>query len=65
MTREEKTQYALILSKIAMEGCLQYLPSTEECGEPDCPDCMPWRPMRNAVKMVNDALKALEEIAIL
>ena len=53
---DDKTKAALWASKTAMERVLEYLPVEDECGDPDCPDCMPWRPMREAVKMVNKVL---------
>lgn len=33
----------------ALEGILSEMAVEEECGEPDCPDCGPWRPARAAL----------------
>ncbi len=54
---------AIYAAQIVISDCLDNYPSEIECGKPDCPDCMPWRQMREALKMVNDAIEFIEDIS--
>ena len=56
MNNKSDVQYALEQSSIALREILEHLPAHEECYKPDCPDCMPWRLSRHALKMVTAVL---------
>lgn len=51
---ERSAQHALERLEILTLGL------EEDCGEPDCGDCKPWRPVRESVAQLKSALHGIQ-----
>jgi hypothetical protein len=46
---------------LAMQKTIEALHLEEDCLDPRCGDCKPWRPMREAINELNEALAEKRE----